>query len=193
VPTFGTPTYLLIVFNSSNSTLILKKIIFLLLIALITACSDKPVSRIEGEVPGTQYDNEWVYLVPIEGATAQTVDSTQIQKGRFQFQISANKQNRIYILRLQPLLRLRLQDILVITEPGSIQVRMDSVSYASGTPLNQTLQEWKDQQRENIPQYTAYVHQLVLENKNNAVGKFIYSLHKSLFTEAEIQEIESDK
>lgn len=168
----------------------MKKIAFLLLIALMVACSDKPLSRIEGELPSTQYDNEWVYLVPFEGATAETVDSTQIQQGRFQFQLSAKQQDPVFILRLKPILRLRLQDLLIISEPGTIQVKMDSISHASGTPLNQTLQQWKDLKRDS--NYQTSVHQLVIENKDNAAGKFIYSLHESIFSEEERRELEAD-
>jgi len=164
-------------------------------------------SIIEGRVPDASYDNEKVYLVPVKDASSKTVDSTLIREGRFQFKLKPGKQNRMFIVRVKPLLRFSLQDILIISEPGTVYVAMDKNSSSSGTPLNQTLQQWKEKKHasdsiyytlyrkykeetdeeekvrlqseieETKKDYRSYADSLAERNKENAVGQFIRSLN----------------
>jgi len=170
------------------------------------ACTENE-SVIEGRVPDANYENEKVYLVPVKDASSKTVDSTLIREGRFQFKLKPGKQNRIFIVRVKPLLRLNLQDILIFSEPGTVYVSMDKNSSSSGTPLNQTLQQWKEKihtsdsiyytlyrkykeetdevekarlqsEIEEIQKdYRSYADSLADRNKDNAVGQFIRSLN----------------
>jgi hypothetical protein len=39
--------------------------------------------------------------------------------------------------------RMGIQPLLVVVEPGNVQVRVDSISSAVGTPQNDSLQQWK--------------------------------------------------
>ena len=41
--------------------------------------------------------------------------------------------------------RMGVQQLLVVGEPGTIQVVIDSVSHATGTPQNDSLEQWKAQ------------------------------------------------
>ena len=185
-------------------------------ILFITACTNHS-AVIKGTLPSEQYDNEIVYWVPFKGASSETVDSTLIRKNRFRIVISAHNLNKIGVIRVKPHLRLALQEILVYTEVGTVQVKLDSISSASGTPLNEVLQNWKDKKRiydketynlrrklrvadandktgiqENIDNLsTTYyndVFQIVLDSRDNDVGKFIFSLHQSKFTPEQIRE-----
>ena len=54
------------------------------------------------------------------------------------------------VLRMRILLRLKFQELLVVTEPGVTSVRIDSISSASGTPQNDALQHWKDRKQKTI-------------------------------------------
>lgn len=48
------------------------------------------------------------------------------------------------VLRLRHLLRVYIQELLVVTEPGTIHVKADSVGSVTGTPQNDALQKWKE-------------------------------------------------
>jgi len=183
-----------------NLTLLLFLVVFLI------GCS-KNESVIEGKVPNTSYDNEWIYLVPFKNPTKKTVDSTLIRNGNFRFNIKSKKQNQVYIIRVKPLLRLKLQDILVIPETGTVYVNLDVRSSAFGTPLNQTLQQWKerkqvfdstyyllrreyhketDEMKKNqlqtemdsiVKENRTYTDSLAEKNQENVLGKFLQSLN----------------
>jgi hypothetical protein len=188
-------------------------------ILMITACTNHD-TVIEGTLPGDQYDSETVYWVPYKGASAATVDSARINNDVFRIVISARNQNKMGIIRVKHQLRKALQEILVYTEAGTVQVKLDSISSASGTSLNEVLQNWKDRKRiydkeiydlrrelknadtdentgiqgkiDNVSAvYYNDVFEIFLENKDNDVGEFIFSLHQSGFTPEQIQESES--
>ena len=183
----------------------MKKCLFVLLsILFLIGCvtSDKDKYSIIGYVSGSEYEGEWIYLVPLKGATAETVDSTQIENGMFLFKGVADTSD-IRILRTRPIFRLKLQELLIIVEPGELNVRLDSVSNAKGTPQNDALQYWKDEkmrmersmmalseQRKTAPSSVAdsieevkarinrafsdYNYEVVKTSDFNTVGTFIY-------------------
>ena len=138
----------------------------------------------------------------------------------FRLVISEYNLNKIGIIRVRYQIRLGLQDILVYSEPGTVHVHLDSISRATGTPLNDVLQNWKDKKQgydretyalarkrrtadpseqeiinEDIKKATAAyyddIFQMIVDNKNNDVGQFIYSLSKGQFTEEQVQKIEN--
>ena len=194
-----------------------KNILFLLLATFFMACT-KNTSVIEGTLPSDDYDKQAVYWVPMEGDHPKPVDSTHVRKNTFRLVISAHNRNKMGVVRVRPHLRMDLQEILVFTEAGIAQVKLDSVSSATGTPLNDVLQNWKDRKRvydtevftlrkehratgakdytgikeevENLSAaYYDDIYQIVVENKDNEAGKFIFSMHKSFFTPEQIQEL----
>ena len=176
------------------------------LICFISCTGNKSV--IEGKVPDASYNNEIVYLVPVKNASSKTVDSTVIRNSRFQFKINPEKQNQIFIIRVKPILRIKLQEILVASEQGTVFVNLDMPSSASGTPLNNVLQQWKEKkfvadstyytlnrqynketgesekaqlqsELDDIKkEYKTYEDSLVEKNKDNVVGQFIQSLRQ---------------
>jgi len=187
-------------------------------ILLFTACTHHN-AVIEGTLPDDQFDKEVVYWVPFTGATSETVDSTHIRKNTFRLVVSDHNRDKMGIIRVKLPFRRALQDILVFAEEGTVQVKLDSISSASGTPLNDVLQNWKErkllydkemyalrrnlraanendktgiqEEIENVSDvYHDEIYQIIVENKNNEVGKFIFSLHKSKFTPEQISEIE---
>ena len=195
----------------------MKKIFFLLFVIGFTACTNHG-SVIEGMLPNDNYDKEVVYWVPMEGEHPKPVDSTHINKNTFRIVISEHNQNKMGIIRVRPLFRLDLQELLVFTEKGIVKVKLDSLSSAAGTPLNEVLQRWKDRKQtydkeiytlrkkyrnagandvtgikeemENVSAaYYDDIYQILVENKDNEVGKFIYSIHKSKFSLEQIGEL----
>jgi len=198
----------------------MKNIFFLFFVICLSACT-KHGTVIEGTLPSDAYDKEAVYWVPVEGDHPRPVDSTHINKNKFRLVITERNHNKMGVVRVRPPYRLELQEILVFIEPGIVQLKLDTISSATGTPLNEVLQNWKDKKQtcereafalrkklgtagandevaikkeiENI--FTAHyddIFKIVAENKENEVGKFIFSHYKSVFTPEQIALIEND-
>ncbi len=99
--------------------------------------------HIIGSVNGEQYEGKRIFLVPLNGpATAETVDSMEITDGKFHFEPDSMQ---MYKILLDYHYRMGLQPLLVVGEPGTIEVSIDSVSHATGTPQNDSLEQWKVQ------------------------------------------------
>jgi hypothetical protein len=99
--------------------------------------------HIVGTVNGSQYEGKHIFLVPNSGpATVETVDSMEITNGKFHFEPDSIQ---MYKILLDYHYRLDLQPLLVVAEPGTINVIIDSISHATGTPQNDSLEQWKIQ------------------------------------------------
>jgi len=99
--------------------------------------------HIIGSVNGEQYEGKRIFLVPFSGpATAETVDSMEITNGKFRFEPDSIQ---MYKILLDYHYRMGLQPLLVVGEPGTIEVTIDSISHATGTPQNDSLEQWKVQ------------------------------------------------
>lgn len=197
------------------SIFVRMKWIWLVGLSLLAGCSETKLCRIEGEIPGTVYEGEQIYLVPLQGATQETVDSAFVVNGQFRFE-KQNEQAQMYILRTRPQLRLEVQELLVVIEPGELKVRLDSMSVARGTPLNKSLQQWKEQKQEwdatlhwlnsLLPSATEeqkeevlhhkeelkrkssiYNYTFVKENKDNVIGAFVFSMIKGSLSPEQIE------
>ena len=98
---------------------------------------------IEGTVNGEQYEGKRIFLVPNSGpATMETVDSMEITNGKFHFEPDSMQ---MYKILLDYHYRMGLQPLLVVGEPGTVKVTIDSISHATGTPQNDSLEQWKVQ------------------------------------------------
>jgi hypothetical protein len=190
-----------------------------LLLLGLSGCTPQPPVVIEGRLPGNRYDGEVVYLVPVRNATAEKVDSAYIRRGVFRFERAAGRDtDGVCIIRTRPLLRLRLQELLIIPEPGHLHVSLDTVSSAHGTPLNDSLQQWKEKkqqhdalllylherlktasaaQRDSLlacreqaaGDYAQYNYRFVAQNRDNTAGRFVYGMTKHLFTPEQRQSL----
>ena len=116
-------------------------IYFILLI--LTGCNPGDAFMITGHMKDGSYDGEYIYLVPLENSSIKRTDSTLIANGIFQFKGSAEAPE-IYIVRARPLLRLTLQELLVVKEPGVLKLNIGNNSSTGGTALNDSLQKWKE-------------------------------------------------
>ena len=184
------------------------KYIITLSFLLLVGCKENRICVVKGGVPSTEYDGEIVYLVPVRGATAGNVDSTYIRNGAFRFELDVAQGADIRIIRTRPILRLRLQELLVVVEPGEMAVKLDSVSRAGGTLANDALQTWKEEKmrvdeatgylqrllhladdslqikeiQEGIERvsadYSTFNYTFVKENKGNTAGRFVYGMIK---------------
>ncbi len=194
--------------------------LWLVFIFFISCTSNNKTLEIEGTVRADRdFTDEVIYLVPMEGKTSVT-DSAVIADNFFRIKANVDTAS-IYVIRAKnPLLGYFLQPLLVVMEPGELEVRLDSVSFAKGTPLNETLQKWKDNKietdnkihqirkqirnaddelKETLEKqltqqketYLDYNFNFVKENKDNPLGKFVYKMTKSQFTPEQLRKLDN--
>lgn len=135
----------------------MRKILFFSMMAVaamvFVACQESKVCKIHGTVVGEQYEGKRIFLAFFSGpATAETVDSIEIKDGKFEFTPDSMQ---IYKILLDYHYRFGTQPLIVVAEPGDIQVTIDTISSAVGTPQNDSLQVWKEMteksQKERAP------------------------------------------
>lgn len=118
-----------------------------LALAMLTACQQDKSYVVEGSIyGGRNFEDQTIYLVPFSGSTGGKVDSATIHDGRFRFDGSAPKSD-ICILRMRPMMRLFIEELIIVREPGRVRVKLSDVSSAAGTPLNDSLQSWRNYKR----------------------------------------------
>ena len=124
----------------------IKQILFFLLaimgVATLGGCQQQAQTcHIYGVMGSDQYEGKRIFLVPLTGpATAETVDSIEIKDRRFEFTTDTMQ---MYKVLMDYHYRMGLQPLIVVGEPGTVKVVIDSVSHATGTPQNDSLEQWK--------------------------------------------------
>ncbi|MDH6304491.1 hypothetical protein M2459_001224 [Parabacteroides sp. PF5-5] len=198
-----------------------RLIILFVFCSCIMACHEKEEHlTIDGTLrTDRSFDGEILYLMPMSGATPENRDSAIVKDGRFTFYRKVDSTD-VCIIRAKNFAQSYfLQPLLVVTEPGVLEVRLDSASYAKGTPLNDILQEWKEYkflldkeeytlrqqirkakgadkaelERQLVKQkdkISDYNYTFVKKNIKNPVGQFVYKQMKILLTPEQIQELE---
>lgn len=122
----------------------MKKVLFLLfaLSALLLSCGRRDGEyRIHGRVTANDLEGLQIFLVPLGHETAEFVDSVHIHDHEFFFK---GNEHWMCEIRLGKRYRDKGQNLLVATEPGDIYVTIGPDSSGGGTPLNDSLQVWKD-------------------------------------------------
>lgn len=100
---------------------------------------------VKGSTSQSRLNGEKVYLVPYGSKAMEDslgVDSAVIQNGRFEFK--GRKGEFLARVTLDKKVRYGTQDLLIVTEPGTINIVIDTVSSGTGTPQNDALQTWKE-------------------------------------------------
>lgn len=131
----------------------MKKIFAITVLGLLTVVSmvvmagcqspNKQLCRIHGKMESGRWDGKKIFLVPMFGLQdAAHVDSVVIKDGTFEFAVDTVEMK---VIRVDYHYRDGVQDLLVVSEPGDIEVIIGANSITSGTPQNDSLQVWKDQ------------------------------------------------
>ena len=119
-------------------------ILSLLAAALLCSCNNGGY-HIRGTVTDPALEGAIVFLVPVTEPVhlpeKDNLDSTFIKNGRFEFK---GTKERLVDVRIEKLKRMGVQNLLVVTEPGEIEVVIGAKSSGCGTPQNDSLQVWKD-------------------------------------------------
>ena len=100
---------------------------------------------IKGTTSQTRLNGKKVFLSPFGKPGIRDsigVDSAFIKDGKFE--IRGHRGKFLARVTIEINERFGTQDLLVVTEPGVINVVIDSVSSGSGTPQNDLLQTWKE-------------------------------------------------
>ena len=121
------------------------KRIFIAYITLLIyiSCSHKETFTINGKVPDETFRGSKIYLVALDGPITKNVDSTIIINGNFHFETEADSLC-VKILRVPVRYPNLIEDLVVVTEPGTLNVVMSTNSHGEGTRLNNILQDWKE-------------------------------------------------
>ena len=122
----------------------MKKTIITLLAgaALLASCAEQEKGYvIYGTVSNPDLEGAQVFLVPLENAVKETIDSVYISNQMFEFR---GTEEKIADIRIERFKRFGNENLLVITEPGETFVTIGQVSSGRGTPQNDSLQAWKD-------------------------------------------------
>lgn len=125
----------------------MKKIFITVAMALmLMSCADHSHDfSIYGTVTDPELEGACIFLVPylekVIEPTKENLDSTFISGGKFEFHGNVERLSDIRIERRR---RINVQNLLVLTEPGTINVTIGRVSSSAGTPMNDSLQLWKE-------------------------------------------------
>lgn len=136
----------------------MKKTIIALLTGavLLSACSQQKEYVIYGTVSNPDLEGAQVFLVPLENATKETIDSVSIHNQVFEFRGTEEKMAEI---RIEMYKRYGNENLLVVTEPGETFVTIGQISSGRGTRQNDSLQVWKNLTQHHYQQYASLVKQ----------------------------------
>lgn len=127
--------------------------------AAFLSCGREARFITEGSVENPAFEGSKVYLVALDAPISKKVDSTEISNGKFRFSIPADSFG-VKILRVPAKFPDVVEDLLVVTEAGTIHARMSAVSTGSGTKLNDMLMAWKNEKRlYDSLQFDSYMRQ----------------------------------
>ncbi|MCR5454003.1 MAG: DUF4369 domain-containing protein [Bacteroidales bacterium] len=117
----------------------MKKIfVFLLSVIALAGCNNQ--CTIVGTVSNSNLNGKKIFLMPLDLSDSLGVDSVVIENNKFQFECHDEMLANIMV---DYHYRLGNENLLVITEPGNINVKIGPVSSGGGTPQNDSLQVWK--------------------------------------------------
>lgn len=127
----------------------MKKLLYLIIAVLCigTACCSESKEEyvIKGTTSQSRLNGKKVFLSPYGKPGIRDsigVDSAFIKDGKFE--IRGHRGKFLARVTIEINERFGTQDLLVVTEPGVINVVIDSVSSGHGTPQNDLLQAWKE-------------------------------------------------
>lgn len=130
---------------------------------MLFACKNDTSSKfvVEGFVKDSAFNGHKIYLVAMDEKTFG-VDSTFVKDNKFSFVRDKEYMADIRFGKYSFELRKThfVQNLLVVTEPGVLQVEISENSFAKGTPQNEFLQKWKEMTVQNNNERAPYVEKV---------------------------------
>jgi thiol-disulfide isomerase/thioredoxin len=109
---------------------------------LVSSCGEKDAFTIKGKLPNGTYDGQQVYLKTLDsnwkGLVA--IDTVNVVDGEFFFKGLAKEGATVHFISLDDAPGFMSRPVLVVVEPGHIEVDLDSVSSVKGTLSNDAYQ-----------------------------------------------------
>jgi thiol-disulfide isomerase/thioredoxin len=122
-----------------------KFTLFLAAIAILaTSCGEKDAFTIKGKLPNGTYDGQQVYLKTLDENWKDlvSIDTVNVVNGEFEFKGLAKEGATIHFVSLDSAADYLSRPVLVVVEPGQIELTLDSVSTVKGTPTNNSYQAY---------------------------------------------------
>ncbi|MGQ1945710.1 DUF4369 domain-containing protein [Geofilum sp. OHC36d9] len=180
---------------------------FIFFLFCFFGCSDNYISyTVQGTVPNVSFSGEYIYLFPFNNNDLSMLDSVLVVDRSFVYHGLADSVYMMVVRARNPNSRFELEDMLFITQPGDITINLSESSFVSGTPLNDSIQKWKDGKdiyREKLMkmgddatvdsnvkgEIIEFHYQMALNNKGNPFGRFVVSMMGNLFSEEQLSEL----
>lgn len=119
-------------------------LLYISILAVFVSCSNDKSYVIEGALyGGSSFEGETIYMAPYGSVSSDNIDSCIIRNGRFRFEGVADE-SEVCIIRMRPMMRLFIEQLVLVREPGHVSVILSKRSSARGTALNDSLQAWKE-------------------------------------------------
>ena len=165
-----------------------RKVFYILLVLLCAVgCKPSATMVIRGTAP-IECEGLNVYLVPQPYPKAEQVDSTVIRDGRFEFKVDAS-QVRMCDITISRKSKVPFQRLLVAVEQGELEAVIGEVSSSRGTPLNDTLNQWK-QVMSDAGNRAEVLRQMIALQSDAAVVDSLKAEMEKAYAEAERRTIE---
>ena len=166
----------------------IQRIVYMALVALcMVGCKPSTSMIIRGTAP-TECEGLNVYLVPQPFPKSEEVDSTVIRNGRFEFRVDASEV-RICDITISRKSKVPFQRLLVAVEQGELETVIGEVSSSRGTPLNDTLNQWK-QVMSDAGNRAEVLRQMIALQSDAAVVDSLKAEMEKAYAEAERRTIE---
>ena len=165
-----------------------RKVFYILLVLLCAVgCKPSATMVIRGTAP-IECEGLNVYLVPQPYPKAEQVDSTVIRDGRFEFKVDA-AEVRMCDITISRKSKVPFQRLLVAVEQGELETVIGEVSSSRGTPLNDTLNQWK-QVMSDAGNRAEVLRQMIALQSDAAVVDSLKAEMEKAYAEAERRTIE---
>ena len=157
--------------------MIRKYILPVLILIALSSCREKPFFIVEGKVSYKAFEGSSIYLVALDAPITKNVDSTVVVDGTFTFRVKADS-TIAKILRLPIRYPDMAEDLVVITEPGTLHAVIGTKSYGKGTRLNNILQRWKAAKNSyDSLQTTIFAGRDLQSMDNNGIGLLLFKVY----------------
>ena len=166
----------------------IQRIVYMALVALCMVGGKPSTSMIIRGTAPTECEGLNVYLVPQPFPKSEEVDSTVIRNGRFEFRVDASEV-RICDITISRKSKVPFQRLLVAVEQGELETVIGEVSSSRGTPLNDTLNQWK-QVMSDAGNRAEVLRQMIALQSDAAVVDSLKAEMEKAYAEAERRTIE---
>jgi len=157
----------------------MKKIIFILsaMMFLTASCVEKDSFTIKGKLPSGEYNGQQVYLQTFKDDWKENVniDTANVVDGQFIFKGLSKEGPKVHFILLDDAPQNMKRPLMIIVEPGEIEVTLDSVSTVKGTSTNNAYQAY----RTKVQALNSEMKDLYMKSRGDTTGIDMKELEKT--------------